>query len=228
MSIGGSPMSIVRYYIYESESILSPGKIAVSVIPLGCINEPSVSSSSPKANFWGAVRVSREAIRFFRDENPNDAGGRLIVNSSIGGLNAFGGVGFYSATKYASEAIHQALAQEIDPNWNIKISIVEPGNFRTEVWGPAAARLSVPEIYSTPTAGYAKTAEYFTQYESPDFKMGDTRKGSQKVYNLATLTDPPLRLVLGQDAIDSARGQLEAISVDLAAYESWSSDVAES
>ena len=53
-----------------------------------------------ETNFWGSSRVSREAVRFFRDENPKGAGGRLIVNSSVVGLNAFQGVGYYSATKY--------------------------------------------------------------------------------------------------------------------------------
>lgn len=53
-----------------------------------------------ETNFWGATRVSREAVRFFRDENPKGAGGRLIVISSAAGLIANGGIGFYSASKY--------------------------------------------------------------------------------------------------------------------------------
>lgn len=55
-----------------------------------------------ETNFWGSTRVSQEAVRFFREENPKSAGGRLIVISSIAGLNAYAGVGFYSATKYGT------------------------------------------------------------------------------------------------------------------------------
>ncbi len=55
-----------------------------------------------ETNFWGSTRVSQEAVRFFREENPKGAGGRLIVISSLAGLNAYAGVGFYSASKYGT------------------------------------------------------------------------------------------------------------------------------
>ena len=91
-------------------------------------------------NFWGAANVSREAVRFFRDENPSGAGGRLITVGSYAGMAPFGGLGYYSATKagkrrhtsivYSANfdlcaaiiAINEALAKEIDPQWNIKAS----------------------------------------------------------------------------------------------------------
>lgn len=52
-----------------------------------------------EVNFWGADRISREAVRFFRDVNGPGIGGRLLNNSSIGGFNAFPGVGYYCASK---------------------------------------------------------------------------------------------------------------------------------
>ncbi|KAI0766493.1 hypothetical protein BC629DRAFT_1596333 [Irpex lacteus] len=179
-----------------------------------------------ETNFWGSTRVSQEAVRFFREENPKGAGGRLIVISSIAGLNAYAGVGFYSATKYASEAITQALAREIDPTWNIKISLVEPGNFRTEAF-KTAPRFPVPEIYLAPTSGFIKETAQFAELAKPDFKTGDAYKASQKLYELSTVENPPLRLVLGQDAIGSARGHLEGVLNEITAYESWSADLSE-
>ncbi|CAL1712831.1 unnamed protein product [Somion occarium] len=71
-------------------------------------------------NFWGATNVSLETIKFFRGEN-RPAGGRLIVVSSELGVHASGGCGFYSATKHALEGVTSALAQELDPEWNIKV-----------------------------------------------------------------------------------------------------------
>ena len=52
-------------------------------------------------NFWGSTNVSREAIRFFREEN-KPAGGRLLVNSSISGIQAVPGLAYYSASKHGT------------------------------------------------------------------------------------------------------------------------------
>lgn len=51
-------------------------------------------------NFWGAANVSKEAVRFFREENPAGAGGRLLVTSSDGGIATFILNGYYTATKF--------------------------------------------------------------------------------------------------------------------------------
>jgi NAD(P)-dependent dehydrogenase (short-subunit alcohol dehydrogenase family) len=50
-----------------------------------------------EVNFWGAATVSREAVRFFREEN-NPPGGRLLQNSSVAGYNATPVYGFYAAS----------------------------------------------------------------------------------------------------------------------------------
>ena len=89
-------------------------------------------------NFWGAANVNKEAVRFFREENPAGAGGRLLVTSSDGGIATFLLNGFYTASKFgqhihiflriiaenfpALEGITQTLHQELDPDWNIKVS----------------------------------------------------------------------------------------------------------
>ena len=50
-----------------------------------------------EVNFWGATNVSREAVRIFRDVNV-PRGGRLLQVSSVVGLQASAGMGFYSST----------------------------------------------------------------------------------------------------------------------------------
>lgn len=52
-----------------------------------------------EVTFWGAARISREAIRCFRDVNKPSVGGRLLINSSMAGLSALSGLGYYSASK---------------------------------------------------------------------------------------------------------------------------------
>ena len=55
-----------------------------------------------ETNFWGTLRVTREAVRFFRDENPVGLGGKLLQMSSFLGLTGSGasGAGFYVASKF--------------------------------------------------------------------------------------------------------------------------------
>lgn len=52
-------------------------------------------------NFWGAMSVSREAIRFFRETNM-PRGGRLWNISSIAGMFPFASLGYYSASKHGN------------------------------------------------------------------------------------------------------------------------------
>ena len=52
-------------------------------------------------NFWGSANVSREAVRFFREEN-KPCGGRLLVNSSMTGIRATAGMAYYSASKHGT------------------------------------------------------------------------------------------------------------------------------
>lgn len=53
-----------------------------------------------EVTFWGAERVSREAIKFFREVNKPEVGGRLLNNSSMAGLHGFPGMGYYCAAKH--------------------------------------------------------------------------------------------------------------------------------
>ena len=52
-----------------------------------------------EVNFWGATRVSNEAVRVFREVN-KPQGGHLFVISSLVGLKSIAGTGFYSASKH--------------------------------------------------------------------------------------------------------------------------------
>lgn len=60
-------------------------------------------------NFWGAVNVSREAVRFFREENERGVGGRLLVNSSFAGICPIACGGFYSSTKFGKRHTQRSV-----------------------------------------------------------------------------------------------------------------------
>ncbi len=59
----------------------------------------------------------------------------------------------------------------------------------------------------------------------PNNKFGDAEKAAHKFYELASLSDPPLRLILGQDAIEMIRSKMKSVASDIEKYEAWSSDL---
>jgi short-subunit dehydrogenase len=69
----------------------------------------------------------------------NQRAGRVLNLTSIGGLIAIGGFGAYCASKFALEAWSEALADEVS-SLGIRVTLVEPGNFRTEFAGDANMR----------------------------------------------------------------------------------------
>ena len=89
-----------------------------------------------EVNFWGAIRVSNEAVRVFREVN-EPQGGHLFVISSLVGFKSMAGSGFYSASKHGQAFLHQigsllltgltalesvteAMSLELHPSWGIK------------------------------------------------------------------------------------------------------------
>ena len=64
------------------------------------------------------------------------AKGRIVFISSVSGLIATPGTGAYNASKFALEALADSLRMELRP-WGIRVSLVEPGPIRTDMWGGA-------------------------------------------------------------------------------------------
>ncbi len=81
-----------------------------------------------ETNFWGAVTVSREAVRFFRELNPPGVGGRLLQISSISGLVGGAGLAYYSASKHGMSRVARRLwtGTDIEPVCSVGGSIREP------------------------------------------------------------------------------------------------------
>jgi len=68
-----------------------------------------------ETNFWGSTTVSREAVKFFREVNGREIGGKLLVHSLLAGITGTPACGYYSASKFALEGITETLAKELDP-----------------------------------------------------------------------------------------------------------------
>ncbi|KAH9850966.1 NAD-P-binding protein [Lenzites betulinus] len=180
-------------------------------------------------NFWGSVYVIQEAIKFFREVNAPGKGGRIIQLSSILGLVGFPASGYYSASKHAIEGLIESLAAELDPAWNIKITDIPLGGFVTK--GIAnMVKLDPHPAYSNPALPSNAIRKAFlgtlSGEKDPNFALnGDAAKAVRKFYELSELESPPLRLVLGKDAITFAQGKIASLSSEVEKYSSWSNDV---
>ncbi|KZT04633.1 NAD(P)-binding protein [Laetiporus sulphureus 93-53] len=160
-----------------------------------------------EVNFWGAVNVSREAVRIFREVNA-PPGGRLLQVSSAGGIQGFSALGFYSASKFAIEGISEALAAELRPEWNIKVSIFELGAFRTNA-GKNMVRTAPHPAYIDPEKRLA-IARAYLQVNPP--MPSDTSKGTRAIYALAAMAEPPLHVPLGKDAVKVVKAKAETLA----------------
>ncbi|WP_216216974.1 SDR family oxidoreductase [Amycolatopsis aidingensis] len=74
-----------------------------------------------ETNLFGLSRMTQLVLPGMREQRS----GRIVMMSSIFGLFATPGRGYYQATKHALEAIGDSLRQEVAP-WGIKVAIVEP------------------------------------------------------------------------------------------------------
>jgi NAD(P)-dependent dehydrogenase (short-subunit alcohol dehydrogenase family) len=161
-----------------------------------------------ETNFFGVVAVTRAALPVMRRQGR----GAIVNISSIGGQLSFAGFGAYSASKFAMEGMSEALAQEVAP-FGIKVLIVEPGNFRTNLLG-GTKQMPVIDAYRDTVGG---TREFVLGMHGN--QVGDPLKAAAAIDHALAAPTTPLRLQLGQDAIDAIRGHGETLLGDLAAWE---------
>ncbi|KAI0643336.1 NAD-P-binding protein, partial [Trametes meyenii] len=185
-----------------------------------------------EVNFWGAVHVSQEAVRFFREEN-KPQGGLLLQNSAMVGVAGVPVISFYTATKHALEGWSEALAKEVDPAWNIKVTIVEPGAFKTSVFDKGSMVI-VPQhpAYNNPALPVWNFRGAFVKgsgdhYDTPaSMNPADASKAVAKIIEVTKVANPPLRFAIGKDSIGLIREKVKSLTADVDAYESWSENLA--
>ena len=163
-----------------------------------------------ETNVFGLVDLTKAVLPGMRAQ-----GSGLIVNvSSIGGLASFAATGYYHATKYAVEGLSESLAQEVKP-LGIGVLIVEPGPFRTNWAGPSIKQSATRIAAYDTTAGERRKQ---TAARSGN-QVGDPVRAAQAIIDAALSDKPPLRLLLGQQALDLARRKLEFMRGDFDAWE---------
>lgn len=157
-------------------------------------------------NFFGALRVIQATLPILREQMR----GHIVGVSSVAGIVAGPMVGFYNASKWALEALHDSLAQEV-ARFGIEVTLIEPGAYATDFASPTSLRLSEGlDAYG------ALRQQVFAQ--SADIDFGDPNATAQAVLQVVDAADPPLRFFLGTEGMPAARA---AYAARLAEWEKW-------
>jgi NAD(P)-dependent dehydrogenase (short-subunit alcohol dehydrogenase family) len=173
--------------------------------------EDDVVRAMFETNVFGLIDMTKAVLPVMRAQRDG-----LIVNiSSIGGLAAYAATGYYHATKFAVEGLSESLALEVDP-LGIQVLIVEPGPFRTNWAGPSIKRSKQQIDDYAASAGERRRASAERSGKQP----GDPVRAAKAIIDVAMSPNPPLHLVLGKPALQSARRKVEALRRDLDAWES--------
>jgi len=145
-----------------------------------------------ETNFFGHVEVTKAALPTMRRQRS----GHVIMVSSISGVCAQAGVSSYSASKWALEGWTEALRIECQP-LGVKVVLVEPGAFKTDVWdvNVHVARASFGE--SSPNKVRAR---HFVEYTKNKIVKHDPIQVARLIAAIARDRNPRLRYVVGTDA----------------------------
>jgi NAD(P)-dependent dehydrogenase (short-subunit alcohol dehydrogenase family) len=147
-----------------------------------------------ETNLFGVIYLTKAALPVMRSQGA----GHIFQITSIGGRIGPVGRAPYAAAKWGVEGFSETLAKEVGP-LGIRVTIVEPGGFRTDFAG-SSTQISGgrPEYDATVGA----TARFQRHYDGK--QPGDPARAAAILLRLADMDDAPLRLVLGRAAVDAA------------------------
>ncbi|MCX4981807.1 oxidoreductase [Streptomyces sp. NBC_00572] len=192
------------------------GRIDVLVNNAGRTHVGSVEETSDAelrslfdVHVFGPAALTRAVLPHMRARRS----GAIVQLSSVGGQMSMAGFGAYSATKFALEGMSEALAAEVRP-LGIDVLIVEPGAFRTSLFGNHSLSGDGIADY-TDTVGATRT---FVE-TGGGAQEGDPAKAAAAVLAALNADETPLRLALGDDSIDTILGHLDQVRSDVTAWE---------
>jgi NAD(P)-dependent dehydrogenase (short-subunit alcohol dehydrogenase family) len=159
-------------------------------------------------NLLGALAVTRAVLPHMRARRR----GHIVQMSSVGGVIGNPGHAIYATSKFALEGASEALAGEVAP-FGIRVTIVEPGPFRTEFLGRSMGRATPIPAYEDGPAG-ALRARFATDHGR---QAGDPVRAVEAIIDVVRSPSAPLRLPLGRSAVERIRAKLQGQLADLEA-----------
>jgi NAD(P)-dependent dehydrogenase (short-subunit alcohol dehydrogenase family) len=160
-------------------------------------------------NFWGVVHVMRAALPIMRRQRS----GHIINISSVAGVVGQAAVAAYGASKFAVEGLSLAVAQEVEP-FGIKVTVVEPGFFRTDLLNPQSVEWSSGHIEDYGPAGNIQAAWAAYHGQQPD----DPAALGEALVQIVDMEHPPKVFAAGSDALDAITPVVEARLAELRAH----------
>jgi NAD(P)-dependent dehydrogenase (short-subunit alcohol dehydrogenase family) len=164
-------------------------------------------------NFWGVAYVMRAVLPVMRKQRS----GHIINISSVAGVVGFKHCGAYGAAKFALEGLSLAVAKEVE-QFGIKMTVVEPGFFRTNLLDAQNVRWGKSTIEDYAAEGSAE--EMWSPYNGA--QQGDPVKLGQALVKIADLENAPRVFIAGSDALAAVTPAIEERLHETRAYEELS------
>ena len=166
-----------------------------------------------EVHVFGPAALTRAVLPHMRSRRS----GAIVQISSMGGQMSFAGFAAYSATKFALEGMSEALADEVRP-LGITVLIVEPGAFRTGLFGSHTASTAIADY-----AGTVGQTRHMVE-AGAGAQPGDPARAAAAILAALDAPDTPLRLPLGDDAVDAVLRHLDRTRADISAWEKVARD----
>jgi NAD(P)-dependent dehydrogenase (short-subunit alcohol dehydrogenase family) len=148
-----------------------------------------------EVNFFGALWCTQAVLPHMRGQRR----GHIFQMSSIGGVTALANTGLYCASKFALEGLSESLSREVKA-FGIGVTLVELGPFRTDWNGDSMERAEPMAAYDEVLGGRRESLSGAHAFTQP----GDPRRAALALQQVVASPNPPLRLLLGRLAADTA------------------------
>jgi NAD(P)-dependent dehydrogenase (short-subunit alcohol dehydrogenase family) len=201
----------VRAAVADAESRLGRIDILVNNAGyglIGAVEEASLAEAKAQfdVNLFGVMAVIQAVLPAMRARRA----GRILTVTSVSGLAAWGGTGVYCASKFALEGLTQALAQEV-AGLGIKVTNIAPGGLRTDYAGRSLVLTERTLDDYEGSSGFARRV----LQDGAGRESGDPAKAAAAILKIAEAENPPMHLLLGQDAIHYATRSAAQLQTDL-------------
>ncbi len=151
-----------------------------------------------EVNFWGSVNVIQSVLPYMRKARS----GHIIQTTSIGGIVSYPFSSFYHASKWALEGLLSTIAQEVD-DFGINITMIEPGNFATNLIG--AKKLSALK-----NIDYSESFLNHIDYcNNSNADAEDPMEAAKEIVKIINTYNPPLRTMLGNETYSYVKLEYE-------------------
>ncbi|MFE1369034.1 oxidoreductase [Streptomyces anulatus] len=180
---------------------------------VGAIEETSDRAARAlfDVNVFGVLNTLRATLPTLRAQRS----GHVLNIGSVGGFATAPAAGLYGASKFALEGISEALHGELAP-LGVRVTIVEPGGFRTDFLNSSTSMRVEPASIADYVVGAGPVREALANYDGR--QPGDPVKAAKAIVDITEVTEPPLRLQLGADAIERVEAKLDGVRRELDAW----------